>query len=749
MTDTRDVAGDDPVITTPEPDVVDVNDDDIPSPLRPNFINNEIIRLTTGRRNLIKDALRGRVFYNSPEVFQILPIAHVPDDFVDKCTASLVESSSLWSAISEVKTIVTQAQSLPREELAKVVAPGSTVTKEASFETQMYRPLETIFNHIGNFYEESMKQPRFISFSGKEIQFNEPGTHDPVPALKPDITAWDSTLDPGRTPLLWRNVDFFGDVKLLNAHGPQINERNNGPAKPLIVQCADYARCHMSSRPLMLFSVGILICGTTLSVSIVDRQKILISPPFDMFNQIELLVRVIRSLSFNLSIEQLGLDPCSEKLPDSEAARLLGRHVVYPSHIISHVDDSGGVRKWCTIGPPLWVPLTIFGRGTYVFKVREYKMDNTGATYLCGSVYVLKSSWRNSSRTAESKLYSYVRQPYPKGLVRMLYGGDVKIPGSDSLITTHTLMEPVLDDNYAAVLHRLFLLDVGRPLWEYEDDEELFRGLKSAIDAGRALWEEQQILHRDINPGNILLREHPDDRGDGVWGYLADLDVARFPTLDKISMRKVPIATAEDRRRARIVLAKGGLEFQFQTHIRFRNTDQDDIRRGLAISGNVQFLALEILDALPSSRDGRVQRSATHDVQSFIWSISYCLWRAAVSRLWVLVSENTDPVLKREIKGEYGTILSVFRTSYGQVSYREIAIWRTNRSPALASFFKDSDEIYQILRRRGLINDRISRFIESLSKLLIDDFYSGLYAKPSYQDLLKAIDDAIAQLPHT
>jgi hypothetical protein len=76
-----------------------------------------------------------------------------------------------------------------------------------------------------------------------------------------------------------------------------------------VTQSADYARLFMSARPLMLFCVGILIFGTEFCVGIFDRDGVTFSPAYDMFQDTETFIRVVRSLACNLSIQELGFDP--------------------------------------------------------------------------------------------------------------------------------------------------------------------------------------------------------------------------------------------------------------------------------------------------------------------------------------------------------------------------------------------------------------------------------------------------------
>jgi hypothetical protein len=69
---------------------------------------------------------------------------------------------------------------------------------------------------------------------------------------------------------------------------------------------ADYARLFMSA---WLHCVEILIFETGFCVGIYNRDGVTFSSIFDMFEDTETLIRVVRSLGCSLSAEELGFDP--------------------------------------------------------------------------------------------------------------------------------------------------------------------------------------------------------------------------------------------------------------------------------------------------------------------------------------------------------------------------------------------------------------------------------------------------------
>jgi hypothetical protein len=251
-----------------------------------------------------------------------------------------------------------------------------------------------------------------------------------------------------------------------------------------VTQSADYARLFMSARPLMLFCVGILIFGTEFCVGIFDRDGVTFSPAYNMFQDTETFIRVVRSLACNLSIQEFGFDPTVRVLTDMEAQKLTGNTGGYPHAVV----PSGGNdrRKWCTIAPPIWTSLSFLGRGTNVWLVREYVDGIDREPLLRGNDMIMKTAWRNSARTPESDIYMSIDQP-PEGLAKFECGGDVKFDGYP--ITVQNLRsDPVRnfppEGNFnppTPILHRLILGTVGRPLWEYTSDRDLLAGFRDAL----------------------------------------------------------------------------------------------------------------------------------------------------------------------------------------------------------------------------------------------------------------------------
>ncbi len=166
-------------------------------------------------------------------------------------------------------------------------------------------------------------------------------------------------------------------------------------------------------------------------------------------------------------------------------------------------------RSWRTIGSPIWSSVSLFGRGTVVWRVAEYNEEEGGYV---GPTMVMKTAWRSAQRNPESSLSRYVtaiaRNDPDVSVAEFVTGGDVYIeggsppdmrlatepsivptPGSSAATPDGTLItvpflrdrNKIARDGDSPILHRVITSTVGRPLWEYEDDEELARGFLAVL----------------------------------------------------------------------------------------------------------------------------------------------------------------------------------------------------------------------------------------------------------------------------
>ena len=88
---------------------------------------------------------------------------------------------------------------------------------------------------------------------------------------------------------------------------------------------------------------------------------------------------------------------------------------------------------------------------------------------------IMKTAWRSGARIPESDIYMSIPDPYPKGGAQFKCG-DVEFPLTGLPITVWNKDRQNLEpETSTPILHRLFLLTVGRPMWEYVSECDLLR----------------------------------------------------------------------------------------------------------------------------------------------------------------------------------------------------------------------------------------------------------------------------------
>ncbi|SZF01195.1 unnamed protein product [Blumeria hordei] len=119
----------------------------------------------------------------------------------------------------------------------------------------------------------------------------------------------------------------------------------------------------------------------------------------------------------------------------------------------------------------------------------------------------------------------------------------------------------------------------GRPIHKVESPIELVIGLRDAIKAHRSLLKDAMILHRDISENNIILTGS--DVGKDSRGFLIDLDLAVLLSDDKAQ------------------------------------------RKTQAMTGTIEFMALELLSGSCVKTGAIVNHSYRHDLEPFLYVL---LW---------------------------------------------------------------------------------------------------------------------------
>ncbi|KAM5542823.1 hypothetical protein V8D89_003487, partial [Ganoderma adspersum] len=664
--------------------------------------------------NILQGELCERVVYNDQSVLEDLRIMDVPDSFIKSCKYEFYEA--LAEDIQKLTEIQATADGFPVEELEEESLrqrhlAGSAAKRKVpktAREREMYGPLQRIFDYIQGKpdIDATTRQgpPRRFQSEGSPLNTDDDHAVG-FPRWTPDFSlVHDATKDSKETGKLWRHRDGFVEVKpSSNQHpypgtgnqreGPAAEREriyDNGTAKPLITQVANYSRLHLSARAFAIQSVGLMIFGCDFCVSIFNHANGRVSPCYNMWEDIEVFIRVVRSMTHILTDHQLWQDRTTEWIaPERVGLPAIDNHDY--TYLIQPIP--GDDRKWCTVGSNIWSSLSLFGRGTTIWPVQAYR-DGVG---LEGQVMVLKTAFRSDQRLSESTIYQQIKrrlregEHWPQGLAQLVLGGDVGLRGRTPFpidFFTHMGTSESTSSPPRAVLNRIITAPMGRRIWDYTSDRELVKGLLCALEAHKWLCSKGW-LHRDISAGNILLAMRPDDPAQAP-GFLIDLEYAQTPSNDRVVTETVAqkdITSYPDSGRSSLVSTSP----QKVTHTRF-----DGPLRGAPITGTLHFLSRRQLSmVLDPSSD--LKPTPGDDVESFFLVLIYAVIRSLALRLDVVESRKKE-------------LLDFFEEHWGAKTVQEIY-----KSRAHGSFL-------QTLLSDGLVgNGTVGRWFLTGGQVLISD----------------------------
>ncbi|KAF7432644.1 hypothetical protein PC9H_004586 [Pleurotus ostreatus] len=695
---------------------------DIPSPRKPltaahNFISSLYSSATM--RSVVRAELAGKVYIDDSSVFKRLEIGRVPDELVDSCfEISLNQHRGVFDELDEVVAAAAKARN-------KMVYHDTQLKQRAkgdSWEVKMYPPLQQLFNHIANFsHPGELKATRNIKIAANRQLKGEEYTTG-FPMVAPDGTG-SRVLECDS----WIDVDWFVEVKPKESQGLSAKDAT---ISEVVCQAADYARLHMSCRPFQLFSVGLLIFGRKFMVGIFDRDGVSLSPISDFCDGSEgfrTFIRVIRQLvSPRLSDIELGCDPTVQPLSRSsdlhpavrELAISQGLSPDFPPYVVlcpmeypmtvKGVTSTNWVHNsWLTVGPPIWVSLSLIGRGTNIWPVIPVTWNSGKCTIVDGApLAILKNAWRNSERTGEGFIYGSLAAP-PPGVARFLQGGDVLFDAKNGMpISVHNLRShypygawlhrvetnpeadaPPGTGTGTAVLHRFILQTFGRPMWHFVSYLELLKAFRAAI-VGHQQLVAQGILHRDISAGNIMISAS-NNPSAGEEGFLMDLEFARIDQV--VHVTKIP----------------GGPQ----------HTTWSVPRRGIQMTGTVQFMAREILHSIVKNKT--VEHSESHDLESFAWVFAYVVLRR-------LLRDSGDETKSTFTKDDRLAIKTTYDQSFGALKLDTVLTQR--RSLGVFDLRENGIE--------GLVPAAITYFMKVLGMLVAANHAAAQPPDPLFSDTM-------------
>ncbi|KAF7966762.1 hypothetical protein HWV62_5730 [Athelia sp. TMB] len=156
----------------------------------------------------------------------------------------------------------------------------------------------------------------------------------------------------------WEDVDTFAILTPRFDHGPYGKN-----SKQITCAVITNSRAHLSARPFRLFSVSLLIFGSHFCVAISDSAGTALSPAQHLWDDLDMLVRIVWRLTHELGPVDLGqdVDPTARELNEhSVSASQAGNIGSYEEHPgvphpfpVYEASMGQGDRRWHTRGRPI------------------------------------------------------------------------------------------------------------------------------------------------------------------------------------------------------------------------------------------------------------------------------------------------------------------------------------------------------------------------------------------------------------
>ncbi|KAJ2547233.1 hypothetical protein EV175_005302, partial [Coemansia sp. RSA 1933] len=280
------------------------------------------------------------------------------------------------------------------------------------------------------------------------------------------------------------------------------------------------------------YAWGLTLCGTEARIILFHHDGVRVSPVIDIseLDGIKMLVTILVHWSF-CSPERLGYDPSIAWNEETSNWEIL----------CANSEGSYNPTPY-VITRTLYGASTLFGRHTRCFLVRRKDGGNNNRET------VLKSSWslpfdrtnvtdsyavvsnemdilRHIARVLGSRNQNYI---FPQ----VVLGGEVRLLKGDEYVTDDTTQIYEYDgweeQQAFRVYRHLNMSPVGHPLNSAENEEELVLVLADVMEFHNAIFEQCNVLHRDISVNNILVVRDFEGQSASqpVRGLLIDYDHA-------------------------------------------------------------------------------------------------------------------------------------------------------------------------------------------------------------------------------
>ncbi|KAH9936631.1 uncharacterized protein B0H18DRAFT_901642 [Fomitopsis serialis] len=198
---------------------------------------------------------------------------------------------------------------------------------------------------------------------------------------------------------------------------------------------------------------------------------------------------------------------------------------------VSQSDNGPKPERKFLVGKPYFMSSSPTGGGTrgYIaYDVAEHRL------------VFFKEYWRVDAPTyhPEGEVYLELHKHKVQYIATPIAAGDVCDATGEGHGRSTRAQDFFKDSPPKLIQYRIILLEIGKPLTEYQTSRELVRATYCCLTAHQEAWEKAHVLHRDISSGNLLLRcVISDGRIVGWIGILVDWGLCKYK--DELGMRSV------------------------------------------------------------------------------------------------------------------------------------------------------------------------------------------------------------------
>jgi hypothetical protein len=330
-------------------------------------------------------------------------------------------------------------------------------------------------------------------------------------ARRPDLTAFECPHLVGH----FRHSLALWKLEHRSNMGPGSSE--TAYPKEIIGQVAAAIRLRAVSRPHQLFSLAIMICGTSFWVSMWDQSGVTYSHQHSLEYELDLFLRLIISMNCRMSAVDFGMNPDiqfpviydfvpSANLAVEEMRAAVDQHqhpARFPTIKIGRYQWELRENLFKSPGAP--------GRGTSIWRVaRNVETDPTKAKQYI--FRVLKLSWRAQDRTSEHEIHARLKEYFrlisreqPDTIARLDAGtednGDLD-DASHIFTTMHDygLRGGAVSDGVFNISTRnleyvgILFARVGKAIHQYSTDMELLQGVRDVLKGTPSFWQTMQLV---------------------------------------------------------------------------------------------------------------------------------------------------------------------------------------------------------------------------------------------------------------